>query len=69
MLNPYSLNSMLNPLKAPEIAVRLTPVCRALDIDKDDFNIMQITSSYEKLDTNTDTIGTFWVHMHMFMLQ
>ena len=38
-----------HPLQAPEAAAKLQPVCRALNIDKDDFASKRIMAAYSRI--------------------
>ena len=48
-LFPASHPPFSHPLQAPEAAAKLQPVCRALNIDKDDFASKRIMAAYSRI--------------------
>jgi hypothetical protein len=44
-----SITPFSHPLQAPEAAAKLQPVCRALNIDKDDFASKRIMAAYSRI--------------------
>ena len=42
------MHHLISTLQAPETAAKLQPVCRALNIDKDDFTIRRVVAAYDR---------------------
>ena len=49
---------MILSTQAPETAAKLQPVCRALNIDKDDFTIRRVIAAYERSDKKSTHTAT-----------